>query len=110
MRTLHKDIAGSIGSQATVQGWLHKKRLMGGLNFITLRDRTGLVQILAEDKDELEKLRGLQIGTVLSVTGNVVEDERAPGGAEIHEPVFTVIAAVVGIQGIDNAIVILVVR
>ncbi len=94
MRTLHKDIAGSIGSQATVQGWLHKKRLMGGLNFITLRDRTGLVQILAEDKDELEKLRGLQIGTVLSVTGNVVEDERAPGGAEIHEPVFTVIAAV----------------
>lgn len=94
MRTLHKDIAGSIGKQATVQGWLHKKRLMGGLNFITLRDRSGLVQILTEDKTELEKLRGLQIGTVMTVTGSVVKDERAPGGAEIHEPTFTVISAV----------------
>lgn len=94
MRTLHKDIAEHIGSQATVQGWLHKKRLMGGLNFITLRDRTGLVQILTEQKDEIEKLRGLQIGTVLGVTGSVVADDRAPGGAEIHEPVFTVITPV----------------
>ena len=94
MRTLHADIAKHIGKQVTVQGWLHKKRLMGGLNFITLRDRSGLVQVLAEDKDELEKLRGLQIGTVLSVTGSVTEDERAPGGAEIHEPAFTIITAV----------------
>lgn len=94
MRTLHADIAQHIGKQVTVQGWLHKKRLMGGLNFITLRDRSGLVQILAEDKDEIEKLRGLQIGTVLSVAGSVTEDERAPGGAEIHEPAFTVITAV----------------
>lgn len=94
MRTLHATIAEHIGSSATVQGWLHKKRLMGGLNFITLRDRSGLVQILAEDKDEIEKLRGLQIGTVLTVTGSVVEDERAPGGAEIHDPVFTIISPV----------------
>jgi nondiscriminating aspartyl-tRNA synthetase len=94
MRTLHKDIAEHIGKPVTVQGWLHKKRLMGGLNFITLRDRSGLVQVLAEDKHELEKLRGLQIGTVLSIQGLVFEDERAPGGAEIHDPVFTIIAAV----------------
>jgi len=94
MRTLHKDIAQHIGKQITVQGWLHKKRLMGGLNFITLRDRSGLVQILAENKKELEKLRGLQIGTVMSVTGSVFEDERAPGGAEIHDPEFAVISAV----------------
>lgn len=94
MRTLHRDIAEHIGKQATVQGWLHKKRLLGGLNFITLRDRSGVVQILTQDKSEIEKLRGLQIGTVLSVTGSVVKDERAPGGAEIHEPVFTVISPV----------------
>lgn len=94
MRTLHRDIAEHIGKQTTVQGWLHKKRLLGGLNFITLRDRSGVVQILTQDKSEIEKLRGLQIGTVMSVTGSVVADERAPGGAEIHEPVFTVITPV----------------
>lgn len=43
------------------------------------------MQTLIEGKDEPEKLRGLQIGTVLNLTGMVVADERAPGGAELHE-------------------------
>lgn len=94
MRILHKNIAGHLGKTVTVQGWLHKKRLLGGLNFITLRDRSGLVQILAENKDELEKLRGLQVGTVMTVSGSVVKDERAPGGAEVHDPSFTIISPV----------------
>lgn len=84
-RTLIRDIAAKAGETVTIQGWLHKKRLLGGLNFITLRDRTGLAQSLIGDKDELEKLRGLQIGTVLSLTGTVKADERAPGGAELHD-------------------------
>lgn len=84
-RTLIRDIAAKAGETVTIQGWLHKKRLLGGLNFITLRDRTGVAQSLIADKDELEKLRGLQIGTVLSLTGTVKADERAPGGAELHD-------------------------
>lgn len=84
-RTLLKDIASKTGETITIQGWLHKKRLLGGLNFITLRDRSGLAQSLIDSKDELEKLRGMQIGTVLSLTGTVKADERAPGGAELHD-------------------------
>ena len=83
-RTLTKDLSAHIGQEITIKGWLHKKRLLGGLNFITIRDRTGLAQSLIIG-DELEKLRGLQIGTVLSFTGRVVADERAPGGAELHD-------------------------
>ncbi len=93
-RTLSSDIAQNIGKQATVQGWIHKKRLMGGLTFINIRDRRGLVQVLVEDKAEVEKLRGMHIGTVVSVSGNVVEDDRAPGGAEIHDPSIEVLVAV----------------
>jgi nondiscriminating aspartyl-tRNA synthetase len=89
-RTLSRDIAGCIGSKVVIKGWLHKKRLMGGLTFINLRDRGGLVQVLIESKDETEKLRGMQIGTVLEIEGMVVAEERAPGGAEIHDPVVTV--------------------
>jgi aspartyl/asparaginyl-tRNA synthetase len=74
-----------VGKTATVSGWLHKKRLLGGLNFITLRDRSGIVQTLIEDKDELERLRGMQTGTVLTLTGTVLSDERAPGGVELHD-------------------------
>ncbi len=84
-RTLAREVAEKIGETVTVRGWLHKKRLLGGLNFITIRDRSGLVQTLVDNKDELEKLRGLQIGTVLALTGTVVADERAMGGAELHD-------------------------
>lgn len=89
-RTLSRDLKTQIGKTVKIQGWIHKKRLLGGLTFINVRDRSGLVQILVEDKSEVEKLRGLQLGTVLTVVGTAVEDERAPGGAELHEPTITV--------------------
>lgn len=94
-RVLTDSISSHIGETITIQGWLHKKRLLGGLNFITLRDRRGLAQTLVEDKDQLEKLRGMQIGTVLALTGSVVADERAPGGAELHDVQVEVIVPVV---------------
>ena len=85
MRTMIRDLKDHTGQQVTIAGWLHKKRLLGGLNFLTLRDRSGIAQALVNDKEELEKLRGLQIGTVLRFTGTVVADERAPGGVELHD-------------------------
>src|SRR5680860_5384 len=84
-RTLTRELSSKIGETITISGWLHKKRLLGGLNFITLRDRSGIAQTLIENKEEIEKLRGLQTGTVLSITGTVVSDERAPGGVELHD-------------------------
>jgi len=93
-RILAKNIANCIGKQVQVEGWMHKKRLLGGLNFINVRDRSGLVQIVVEQKEEVEKLRGLQIGTVLKITGTAVEEKRAPGGAEIHSPKVDVLVPV----------------
>jgi nondiscriminating aspartyl-tRNA synthetase len=49
-----------------------------------------LTQVLLENKDEIEKLRGMQIGTVVTMTGMVVADDRAPGGAELHDVTVTV--------------------
>lgn len=86
MRVLSKDAKDHIGKKIVVQGWLHKKRLLGGLTFISVRDRGGLTQVVIKDKKEVEKLRGMQIGTVLSIEGNVTKEERAPGGVEIHDP------------------------
>ncbi len=93
-RTLTNELSAHIGETITIQGWLHKKRLLGGLNFITLRDRRGVAQTKIDNKDELEKLRGLQIGTVLALTGTVAADERAPGGAELHDVVVEVLVPV----------------
>ena len=85
-RVLARDVKSHAGKQVTVQGWLHKKRLLGGLNFINLRDRSGLVQVVIQDDAEVEKLRGIHIGSVLAITGQAVDEPRAPGGAEIHQP------------------------
>ncbi len=93
-RTLIRDLSSHIDQQVTIQGWLHKKRLLGGLNFLTVRDRSGIAQSLVSDKDELEKLRGLQVGTVVAFTGTVKADERAPGGAELHDVSVEVLSAV----------------
>lgn len=90
MRIVSKDLKAHIGEKVVIQGWVHKKRLLGGLTFINVRDRGGLTQVVITDKNEVEKLRGLQIGTVLQVEGNLVEEPRAPGGVEMHDAVLTV--------------------
>ncbi|MEI6755808.1 MAG: amino acid--tRNA ligase-related protein, partial [bacterium] len=95
MRILTRDLKSHVGSDVTLQGWVHKKRMLGGLTFINLRDRGGIVQAVIEDKDEVEKLRGLQIGTVIELSGKTVEEQRAPGGVELHHATINVLVPVV---------------
>lgn len=90
MRVLSREVKNHIGKKVLIRGWMHKKRKLGGLNFINIRDRGGLVQVLIESDKEMEKLRGMQIGTVVTVEGTVVKDDRAPNGAEIHDPILSI--------------------
>ena len=101
MRTLVKDVSSNIGEKVTVSGWLHKQRKLGGLNFINIRDRSGVAQALIQDKDQAEKLRGMQIGTVINVTGTVAKDDRAPGGAELHDVEIEVVVPVEDVPPIE---------
>ncbi len=98
MQDMQRILAGVVvehtGKSVTIKGWLHKKRLLGGLTFIVVRDRSGVVQVVVKDKDEVEKLRGMQIGTVLELEGMAKEEPRAPGGAEIHNPKLEVVVPV----------------
>jgi len=100
-RILSSSLSEHIGEDVTIEGWLHKKRLLGGLTFINLRDRKGLVQIVIQDKKEIEKLRGLQTGTVLHVEGKVATEPRAPSGIEIHEPSLTIMVPVLAESPIE---------
>jgi nondiscriminating aspartyl-tRNA synthetase len=95
MRVLSSDLKDNVGKTVHIKGWLHKKRLLGGLTFINVRDRRGITQVLIQNKDEVEKLRGLHIGTVLSVDGVVVDEPRSPIGVEIHDPTITIDVRVV---------------
>ncbi len=85
MRILSGELKDHINKPVELEGWLHKKRLLGGLTFINLRDRQGIVQAVIKDKAQVDKLRGMQIGTLLKINGTVVDEARAPGGVELHE-------------------------
>jgi nondiscriminating aspartyl-tRNA synthetase len=85
-RTLSSELKNYVGKKVAVWGWLHKTRELGGMTFIILRDRHGLIQILDDKSEESKKLHGLQVGTVLKIEGEVIEEPRAAGGFEIHSP------------------------
>lgn len=84
------ELKNHISKNVVVAGWLYKKRELGGITFLIIRDGQGLVQVLDDKSIESEKLKGLHPGTILTVEGEVVEEKRAPSGIEIHKPKLTV--------------------
>ncbi len=65
-------------------GWLHNLRDMKNFGFAILRDRTGLAQVVLEAA-HLEQLKGLQLETVIKVTGLVKEKKsKDPNAKEVE--------------------------
>lgn len=101
MRVLSSDLKNHVGSTVAMTGWLHKKRLLGGVNFIVVRDRGGLAQVLIKDSKTTELLERLQNGSILEIAGKVVKDDRSIGGAEIHDPRIKIIVPVKSVMPIE---------
>ena len=72
----------NIGEIVTIMGWVQKQRNKGGLVFVDLRDRSGLLQIIFEESDiaseMFEKAGKLRSEYVIAVTGTV---EKRSGAA-----------------------------
>jgi len=86
MRVLSTDLAAHVGERVTLAGWLHAKRELGSVSFVLLRDRTGLAQAV------VDQTLDLPAETVVEVDGLAVAAAQAPGGVELHEPSFRVLA------------------
>ncbi|MBR5597288.1 MAG: aspartate--tRNA ligase [Lachnospiraceae bacterium] len=84
----------NVGEVVTVMGWVQKQRNKGGIIFVDLRDRTGLLQIIFEESDikaeGLEKAAKLRSEFVIAVVGRVekrsgaVNKNLATGDIEIR--------------------------
>lgn len=86
MRVLAKDVAQHLNKEIEVAGWVHRIRELGKVNFVILRDRSGMVQVVFDDKVDFHT------ETVLKIKGTVVANEKAVGGAEIKPTEVTVLA------------------
>ena len=84
----------NVGQTVTVMGWVAKQRNKGGIIFVDLRDRSGLLQIIFEEGDcgteNFEKAEKLRSEFVVAITGRVekrsgaVNENLATGDIEIR--------------------------
>ena len=58
----------NIGEEIRVAGWLEQKRNLGSLVFMTLRDETGVIQLISED---IESFKDITRESTMTVTGTV---------------------------------------
>jgi nondiscriminating aspartyl-tRNA synthetase len=88
-RTLIRELREQVGEQATIRGWVHAIRDQKRMQFVIVRDETGLAQVVLakqEPPSELnEALSALTAESAVTVTGTVVDDERVKlGGLELR--------------------------
>jgi nondiscriminating aspartyl-tRNA synthetase len=73
-----KDAAERGEKEACVSGWVHRVRELGAVSFVLLRDRSGIVQLVLNEKCDLTP------ESVITATGECALNEKAPGGAELR--------------------------
>ena len=84
-RTLIAELTSKVGELVTLRGWVLTRRDLGGIGFVLLRDRSGVVQCVFE---------GVELPlheSYVEVTGKVVEHAKAPGGVEVSNASLSVL-------------------
>jgi aspartyl-tRNA synthetase len=86
-RTLIKDIFKDKKDKVEIVGWVHNTRTLGKINFLLLRDISGLIQVTAVkgkiDKNICDSMGRISRESVVYIKGNVVNSKQAPGGKEV---------------------------
>jgi nondiscriminating aspartyl-tRNA synthetase len=81
---------------AEITGWVHEVRDLGGLAFLLIRDRTGIIQVTIPKKKAseavLSAVKNVSRESVVRVSGTVKPMEKAPGGREIVPSEFEIIS------------------
>lgn len=78
-RTYVGDIKESIEAVLLVKGWVHKIHDLGGISFVQLRDKTGILQLVLDKKTE----ESLRLEMCIEAVGEKVENDKAPMGVEL---------------------------
>ena len=82
-----EDLGQHVGQEVVIKGWLYNKRSSGKLQFLMVRDGTGIVQAVVFKNDVSPEVfaeadRLTQESSII-VKGTVRADDRAPGGYEL---------------------------
>ena len=99
MKTVRiEEFRAHAGEEVLVRGWIHNKRSSGKLQFLIVRDGSGFAQAVVSKKavspEAWEALDKAGQESSIELTGNVREDQRAPGGYEVDVTSATVLQSV----------------
>src|SRR3984885_74180 len=88
-RTLIADLGGKVDEQVTIRGWAQAVRDQKRVQFVVVRDESGLAQaVLGKDDPPTElneQISSLNVESAVTLTGTVVADERVKlGGVELQ--------------------------
>ena len=75
----------NVGEKITLMGWVQRNRRLGGLNFIDLRDITGIMQVVFGEeinKEAFEKAQAVRPEYCIAVTGEVVKRQASNANME----------------------------
>ena len=64
-----------IGEKVELAGWIQKKRNLGGMIFIDLKDETGISQLVIKDNENEEKIKDISTQSCIHICGEIVERE-----------------------------------
>ncbi len=82
------DLQSYVGQEVRIGGWVVNKRSSKGIEFLILRDGTGFVQSIVDEKVVGEEIyttaKRLTQESSVQITGKVVKDERQIGGVELQ--------------------------
>lgn len=92
----------NVGEEVTIMGWVQKQRNKGGIIFVDVRDRSGILQVIFEDgeidTDGFAKAEKLRSEFVVAVTGTVtkrsgaVNENLATGAIEVRAKAVRVLS------------------
>ena len=80
-RNLIRELKELMGKVVKVEGYVHKIRVLKYITFIVVRDRSGLVQCVAENSSI--NLKNLKLESVVSIVGEVKESKNSLNPFEI---------------------------
>lgn len=92
-RTMSDELGTRVDERVTIAGWVHHRRLLARVGFVLVRDRRGIVQVVATDDEARQAAEAIAPESVVRVSGAVRASQQAPGGFEIHDPHFEVVSA-----------------
>jgi nondiscriminating aspartyl-tRNA synthetase len=91
-RTLAAELPSAApGRPVLIQGWVHRRRVLGAVTFLIVRDRSGLAQVVVRDPQALQMVRRCGEESVVAVSGVATRNPAAPGGVEVTDPAITLL-------------------